>query len=224
MLNRKELIIIEKCLDIKKSHKLSTNSLINLFRVFVVKKELYNLGLNKISKRYVSINQLDCIRKLNKLSHNTLKKLRKLQQITNYDSQSREDLIYAWLRSKTLNEDNHISRTTSSLDTSSLDNEIKEQTDDIKQLVLRLGNLLTNKERTRITTEINDILKKFNNRKPNTRLRKRQKDNLVLKLIEQHNSLSEKEQYMDLNYDDLHYQGISNIKHTLDNINIDSYY
>ena len=29
---------------------------------------------------------------------------------------------------------------------------------------------------------------------------------------------------MDLNYDDLQYQGISDIKHTLDNINIDSYY
>ena len=29
---------------------------------------------------------------------------------------------------------------------------------------------------------------------------------------------------MDLNYDDLHYQGISDIKNTLNVINIDSYY
>ena len=85
-LNRKEIIIIEKCLDIKQSHQLSANSLINRFRVFLVKKELYNLGLNKILERYVSINELECIRKLNKLSHNTFKKLPKLQQITNYDS------------------------------------------------------------------------------------------------------------------------------------------
>ena len=67
-------------------------------------------------------------------------------------------------------------------------------------------------------------MKKFNNRRRNTRLRKRQKDNLILKLIEQHNSLSKKEQYMDLNYDDLQYQRISDIKHTFDNINIDRYY
>ena len=67
-------------------------------------------------------------------------------------------------------------------------------------------------------------MKKYNNRRQNTRLRKRQKDNLILKLIEQHNSLSKKEQYMDLNYDDLQYQRISDIKHTFDNINIDSYY
>ena len=33
-LNRKEVVIIAKCLDIKKPHKLSTNSLINLFRFF----------------------------------------------------------------------------------------------------------------------------------------------------------------------------------------------
>ena len=67
-------------------------------------------------------------------------------------------------------------------------------------------------------------MKKYNNRRQNTRLRKRQKDNLILKLIEQHNSLSKKEQYMDLKYDDLQYQRISDIKHTFDNINIDRYY
>ena len=42
-LTRKELIIIAKCLDIKKSHELSTNSLINVFRVFLVRKELQDL-------------------------------------------------------------------------------------------------------------------------------------------------------------------------------------
>ena len=40
---RKELIIIAKCLDLKKSHELSTNSLINVFRVFLVRKELQDL-------------------------------------------------------------------------------------------------------------------------------------------------------------------------------------
>ena len=45
-LNRKELIIIEKNLNTKKSHKLSTNSLINLLRAFLIKKELSDLGLN----------------------------------------------------------------------------------------------------------------------------------------------------------------------------------
>ena len=223
-LNRKELIIIAKSLNIKKSHKLSINSLINLLRDFLIKKELNDLGLNKLSERYVSINELDRIRKLNELSHKVLKELGKLQQIRNYDSQSNKDLIYALLRSKNPNEDKYIATVTSNLDISTLDNETKEQIDDIKQLVVRLGNLITNKERTKITEKLHDTLKKVNNTNRNTRLKKREKENILIKLIEQHNSLEKKEKYMDLNYDDLQYQGIGDIKNTLAIISVDSYY
>ena len=59
---------------------------------------------------------------------------------------TKEDLIYALLRSQNPNEDNYISRITSVLDTSTLDHDIKAQIDDIMQLVTRLGNLLTKKE------------------------------------------------------------------------------
>ena len=174
---------------IKKPHKLSLNSLINLFRQFLVTKKLNDLGLNKLLKRHIKITELDRIQKLNELSHNVLKELENLQQIRNYDMLTKEDLIYALLRSQNPNEDNYISRITSVLDTSTLDHEIKAQIDDIMQLVTRLGNLLTNKERSKITKELNDILKKINNRNRNTRLRKKQKENILLRLIKQHNSL-----------------------------------
>ena len=142
LLNRRELNIIAKNLKIKKPHKLSINSFLNLLRDFLIKKELNNLDLNKLPERYVSINELDRIRKLNELSHKVLKELGKLQQIRNYELQSKENLIYALLRSKNPNEDNYISRITLNHDIRTLDNEIKEQIDDIKQLVVRLGNLL----------------------------------------------------------------------------------
>ena len=174
---------------IKKPHKLSLNSLINLFRQFLVTKKLNDLGLNKLLKRHIKITELDRIQKLNELSHNVLKELGNLQQIRNYDMLTKEDLIYALLRSQNRNEDNYFSRITSVLDTSTLDNEINAQIDDIMQLVTRLGNLLTNKERSKITKELNDILKKINNRNRNTRLRKKQKENILLRLIKQHNSL-----------------------------------
>ena len=189
LLNKKELNIIAKKLYIKKPHKLSLNSLINLFRQFLVTKKLNDLGLNKLLKRHIKITELDRIQKLNELSHNVLKELENLQQIRNYDMLTKEDLIYALLRSQNPNEDNYISRITSVLDTSTLDNEIKAQIDDTMQLVTRLGNLLTNKERSKITKELNDILKKINNRNRNTRLRKKQKENILLRLIKQHNSL-----------------------------------
>ena len=67
-------------------------------------------------------------------------------------------------------------------------------------------------------------MKKVNNTNRNTRLKKRQKENILIKLIEHHNSLEKKEKYMDHNYDDLQYQGIGDIKNTLAIISVDSYY
>ena len=142
--------MIAKKLYVKKPHKLSSNSLINLFRQFLVTKKLNDVGL-KTLKRHIKITELDRIQKLNELLHNVLKELGNLQQITNYDMLTKEDLIYALLRSQNPNEDNYISRITSVLDTSTLDNEIKAKIDEIMQLITRLGNLLTSKERSRIT-------------------------------------------------------------------------
>ena len=170
-LNKIELNIIARNLNIKKPHKLSLNSLINLFRQFLVTKKLDNLGLNKLLKRYVSLNELDPIQKLNELSHKSLKELGELQRIRNYDLLSKEDIIYSLLRSINANEDNYISSITSDLDTSILDNEIKAKIGEIKQLVTRLGNLLSNKEKNKIRKELYELLKKLNN----TKLRKNEK-------------------------------------------------
>ena len=87
-----------------------------------------------------------------------------------------------------------------------------------------MRNLITNKERTKITKKLHNILEKINNANRNTRLKKRQKENILTKLIEHQNSLAQKEKYMDLNYDDVQYHGLSDIKNTLDIINIDTYY
>ena len=159
-LNRKELNITAKNLKIKKCHKLWINLLLNLLRDFLIKKELHDLNLNKLSKRYISINELDRVRKLDELSHKTLKELGELQQVRNYDKLSKEDLIYSLLRSENPNEDKYITLVTSTFDTSMLDEEIKEEINNIKQTVSRFGNLLTNKERTKITKELHNILKK----------------------------------------------------------------
>ena len=182
-LNRKEINIIAKNLKIKKRHKLSINSLLNLLRDFLIKKELNDLNLNKILKRYISINDLDRVRKLNELLHRTLKEIGELQQVRNCDKLTKEDLIYSVLRSEIPNQDKYIALVASTFDTSRLDNEIKEKINNIKQVVSRLGNLLTNKERTKIAKELHNILKKVNNKDRNTRLRNRQKQNILIKLI-----------------------------------------
>ena len=90
-------------------------------------------------------------------------------------------MIYSVLRSENPNEDKYIALVASTFDTSRLDNEIKEKINNIKQVVSRLGNLLTNKERTKIA--LHNILKNVNNKDRNTRLRNRQKQNILIKLI-----------------------------------------
>ena len=102
---------------------------------------------------------------------------------------SKEALIYHLLRSQNPNEDKYIKLLTSTFDKNKLDNEIKEEINNTKKVVSRLGNLLTNKERNKITKELNDILIKVNNKDKNTTLRKRQKENILITLIKQHNSL-----------------------------------
>ena len=82
----------------------------------------------------------------------------------------------------------------------------------IRETLNRLGNILTNKERKKITKELYETLKKVNNTDKNRRLRKRQKERLLRKLIEQNNELVKKEQFVQNRYDDLEYQGISDIK------------
>ena len=73
ILTKKELYIIAKNLNIKKPHKLSSNSLISHFKRFLTIKKLEDLGFNKLSKRYISLNELQRVQKLNDLSFDTLK-------------------------------------------------------------------------------------------------------------------------------------------------------
>ena len=67
-------------------------------------------------------------------------------------------------------------------------------------------------------------MKKINNTNQNTRLRKKQKENLIKQLIEQYNLLVKKEEFMHVNYDDLQYEGKTDIKNTYNYIDINNYY
>ena len=102
---------------------------------------------------YISLKDLDFTQKLNELWYNVLKELGKLQQIKNYNILSKVDLIYALLRSENPNKDNIIFNVTTDFDTNEIDIEIRLMINDTKQWFIRLGNILTNKERNEITKE-----------------------------------------------------------------------
>ena len=154
LLYRKELNIIAKNLNIKKPNKLSSNKLINIFKNYLTIKKVEELGLNTLKKRHIQIKELDRIQKLNELFHDVLKKLGELQRIKNYDTLSKENLIYALLRSQNPNEDNYIDYIINNINTTEFDDEIRAKINDIKQIVPRLGDILTNKKRKEITEEL----------------------------------------------------------------------
>ena len=220
LLTKKELNIIPRNLSIKKHHRSTSNSLLNLLRNFLVNKRLNDLGLNKLIERHVTINDLDRVQKLNELSHKTSKELGKLQQVRNYDSLSKEGLIYVLLRSKNPNEDNYIKKITTNHDTSSLNKEIKAKIKDVRQLIILLSDTLSRKEKNKIIKELYDILEKIRN----TRLRKNQKEKMLLRVIEIYNDLVKKERFMDLDYDDLQYHGVSDILSLIYPVAVDKYY
>ena len=107
--------------------------------------------------------------------------------------------MYALLRSQNPNEDNYIKHITNDINITELDNEIRAKINDIKVIGTRLDNVLTkarrevviNKDgsksivtpRNKITKELYESLKKLNDKKRNTRLRKSQKDNKMIKKI-----------------------------------------
>ena len=178
LLYRRELNTIARCLDIQSPNKISTIELINILRKYVVVKKLEDLHLNKLAKRHIEINELDRIQKLYELPHETFKKVGELQRIKNYNTLSKEDLIYALLRSENPNEDRYIASITTNIDATILDSEIRAKINDIKETITRLGSVLTNNEINKITKELYESLKKLNNTNRNTRLRKKQKEQM----------------------------------------------
>ena len=176
------------------------------------------------SKRHIQINELDRIQRLNELSHETLKKPGELQRIKNYNTLSKEDLLYALLKSKNPNDNNYITHIINTIHTSELDKETRAIIKNIREKVTRLGSILTNKESTKITKVLYESLKKINNTNRNTRLRKKQKERLLKRLIEQNNSLVRKERFMHTDYDDIQYQGIMELKPLYNYISLDEYY
>ena len=181
--------IIARNLIIKNTYRLTLNSFTNLLRNFLFNKRLSDLGLSKLQESHISINELDCLQKLNELSLKTIKELAKLHYVVyTSDLLSKEDLIYTLLRSINPNEDNYIKSITTYYDTNSLNNEIKANIEEIRQVITLLNNILSTKEKNKIINKLQDILRKIKK----TRLRKNKKERILLRVIEIHNNLAKK--------------------------------
>ena len=129
------------------------------------RKKLLGIGLEKIAKiENIWKNELNQAKKLQKKSIDELREIARLRGIKNREKLAREDLIISLLRSESSALENSFSNNNDNNDTDDDDNtydgKIRGEICDIKIIFNRLANIVTNKDRKKITKELYEIEKK----------------------------------------------------------------
>ena len=102
-------------------------------------------------------------------------------------------------------------------DDDTYDGKIRGKISDIRMILSRLGNTVTNNDRKKIKKELYEIEKKEN-------LSDKEKEKIYDDLVELVKTLDKKEKYKYHDRDDLDYHGIRDIENLFDNVNDNDYY
>ena len=97
------------------------------------------------------------------------------------------------------------------------DDEIKSKINDIRLILSRLGNIVTEKYRKEIKKELNEIEKKQN-------LSDNEKEEIYDHLVELASILDKKEEYKHSDHDELDYVGIRKLENLFGDFDNDNYY
>ena len=126
----------------------------------------------------------------------------------------KEDLISSLLKSERMALENSFNNSDDNDDDDTSDGKIRGKISDIRMIFSRLGDVITNKDRKKITKELYEIEKKKN-------LSDKEKEKIYDHLVELVNTLNEKEEYKNHDRDDLDYYGIGDIENLFGNVDID---
>ena len=160
-----------------------------------------------------------------------------MRRIRNRDKLKKEDLIISLLKSgssnaerdymkhfdNNTNDDNNNTNddannnTKDDTNNNTYDSKIRDKISDIRMILSRLGNTVTNNDRKKIKKKLYEIENKKN-------LSDKEKEKIYDNLVELVNTSNKKEKYKYHDRDDLDYHGIRDIKNLLDNIDDDNYY
>ena len=220
-LNRKKYFIIAKSRGIIDTQKMFTKELINTLtrydsrrKVKNIRRKLLNIEPEKIAKiQIISQNELNQVEKLERKSIDELKEIARLWKIKNREKLTKEELIIALLKSA------------SSVAEHNFNNDNSNNTDwwwwylkcYINLIFSRWGNIVTNKDRKKITKELHETEKKEN-------LSDREKEEIYDYLVKLVKTLNKKEKYQYHDRDDLVYYGIKDIENLFGNADDDDYY
>ena len=157
---RKECKIITKNRGIQNPQDMSFEDLLNAFsrcnvkrKVESIRKKLQRLGLKKIAKiQTISKNELN---KTEKLQEKLIDKL-KAERIKNIEKLTKKDLIFTLLKSESGALENNFN------DDDTYDDKIRGKISEIRMVLSRLGNTITNKDRKKIKKDLYEIEKNQN--------------------------------------------------------------
>ena len=204
---------------------MSTKNLLNTLNRYDSRckgKNLLKIELGLVAKiQNISNNELNQTEKLQRKSIDELKEIARLRRIKNRDKLTKEGLIISLLKSESSDAERnymkHFSNNTDDDDT--YDGKIRGKIGDIRMILSRLGNVITDNDRNKVKRELYEIEKKKN-------LSDKEKEEIYDNLIELVNTLNEKEKYKHHDRDDLDYNAIRYIENLFndDNDNVDDYY
>ena len=150
-----------------------------------------------------------------KRSIDELKAIARQRRIKNIDKLTKEDLVLTLLKSESsVLERNYMKHFNNNTDDDTYDDKIKGKIRDIRMILSRLGNVITNKDRKKITKELYEIVKKEN-------LSDKEKEKIYDDLVELTKTLNKKEEYQYHNRNDLDYYGIRDIENLLGDVDVD---
>ena len=148
-----------------------------------------------------------------------LKEIARLRRIKNRDKLTKESLIISLLKPESSDAERnymkHFNNNTDDYDT--YDGKIRGKISNIRMILSRLGNTVTNNDRKKSKKELYEIEKKEN-------LSDKEKEKIYDDLVELVKTLDKKEEYKNHDRDDLDYHGIRDIENLFDADNNDDYY
>ena len=126
--------------------------------------KLSKIGLEKIAKiQNISENELNQAKKLQGKSVDELKEIARLRRIKNRKRLAKEDQIISLLKSESsILENNFMKHFNDNNTNDDTYDKLRGKISDIRMIFSRLGNIVTNKDRKKITKELYEIEKKEN--------------------------------------------------------------
>ena len=207
--------VIKEHQGIKKPQNMSTKKLMNTLDRYDSKRKgekILKIGLGKVTKiPNISENEGNNTEKLQRKAIDKLKEIAKLRRIKNRDKSTKEGLITSLLKSESSNAERNYMKHFNNNNNNTYDGKIRGKIGDVRMMLSKLGNTITNNDRKKIKRKLYETEKKEN-------LSDKEKEKIYDDLVKLVETLDKKEKYKYNDRDDLGYYGIRDIENLFDNV------